>query len=185
MRFPVGTAADPLDEHKLAAVATGVSTRRQASTLDPGAGRRDRTGDVEQFRVAAVRGAVEKRREAFLDRPLGELDPRVVCIDGKVFRDHCMVLALGIDAQGEKHAPGPARRRHRDRCRHHWPVIDRASGLRRAITDLFGPRRVVQCCQVHRCRNVRGHFPERLHASVAKALRDAWDLDSAERAGRC
>ena len=29
-----------------------------------------------------------------------------------------------------------------------------------------------------------GHLPERLHASVSKALRDAWDLDSADRAER-
>ena len=37
---------------------------------------------------------------------------------------------------------------------------------------------------VHKCRNVLGHLPERLHASVSKALRDAWDLDSADRAER-
>ena len=29
-----------------------------------------------------------------------------------------------------------------------------------------------------------GHLPERLHAYVGKALRDAWDLDSANRAAR-
>ena len=47
-----------------------------------------------------------KRLQAFLGRPLGELDLRVVCIDGKVFRDHCMVIALGIDTQGRKHVLG-------------------------------------------------------------------------------
>ena len=36
----------------------------------------------------------------------------------------------------------------------------------------------------HKWRNVIGHLPERLHASVGKALRDAWDLDSADRAAR-
>ena len=40
------------------------------------------------------------RLQAFLGRPLAELDVRVVCIDGKVFRDHCMAIALGIDTQG-------------------------------------------------------------------------------------
>ena len=57
-------------------------------------------------------------------------------------------------------------------------VIDGAPGLRRAITDVFRSRGVVQRCQVHKCRNVLRHLPERLHASVGKALRDAWDLDS-------
>ena len=43
---------------------------------------------------------------------------------------------------------------------------------------------MVQRCQVHKYRNVIGHLPERLHASVGKALRDAWNLDSADRAAR-
>ena len=63
-------------------------------------------------------------------------------------------------------------------------VIDGAPGLRRAITDVLGSRGVVQRCQVHKCRNVLGHLPERLHTSVGKALRDAWDLDWADRAAR-
>ena len=123
------------------------------------------------------------------------------CIDGKVFRDHCMVIALGIDAAGRKHGAGPARRRHRDRYRHRRPVerpgdarlatdrtllfvIDGVPGPHRAITDVFGSRGVVQRCHNHKSRNVLGHLPERQHASVGKALRDAWDLDSADRAER-
>ena len=61
-------------------------------------------------------------------------------------------------------------------------VIDGAPGLRRAIDDVFGSHGVVQRCQVHKLRNVIGHLPERLHASVGKALRNAWGLDSADRA---
>ena len=34
----------------------------------------------------------------------------------------------------------------------------------------------------HKYRNVLGHLPERLHASVSKALRNAWNLVSADRA---
>ena len=63
-------------------------------------------------------------------------------------------------------------------------VIDGAPGLRRAISDVFGSRGVVHRCQLHKLRNVLGHLPDRLHASVGKALRDAWDLDSADRAAR-
>ena len=123
-------------------------------------------------------------------RPLGELDLRVVCIDGKVFRDHCMVVALGIDTQGCKHVLGlregatetavVASGLLSDLVTRGLPtdptllfVIDGAPGLRRAITDVFGSLGVVQRCQVHKLRNVLGHLPERLHASVGKALRDA------------
>ena len=138
-----------------------------------------------------------KRLQAFLSRPLGELDLRVVCIDGKVFRDHCMVIALGIDTQGRKHVLGLREGATEtaavttgllsDLVTRGLPtdrtllfVIDGAAGLRRAITDVFGSRGVVQRCQVHKWRNVIGHLPERLHTSVGKALRDAWNLDSAD-----
>ena len=133
-----------------------------------------------------------KRLEAFLGRPLGA-DLRVVCIDGKVFRDHCMVIALGSTRRAGNTF---ARRRteplpRSDLVTRGLPtdrtllfVIDGAPGLRRAITDVFGSRGVVQRCQVHKHRNVIGHLPERLHGYVGKALRDAWDLDSASRAAR-
>ena len=140
-------------------------------------------------------------RAPFLSRPLDELDLRVVCIDGKVFRDHCMVVALGIDTQGRKHVLGLREGATEtavvtsgllsDLVTRGLPtdrtllfVIDGAPGLRRAITDVFGSLGVVQRCQVHKLRNVLGHLPERLHSSVGKALRDAWDLESADRAAR-
>ena len=148
-----------------------------------------------------VRGPRPRPGRDRLSRPLGELDLRVVCIDGKVFRDHCMVVALGIDTQGRKHVLGLRERATEtavvtsgllsDLVTRGLPtdrtllfVIDGAPGLRRAITDVFGSLGVVQRCQVHKLRNVLGHLPERLHASVGKALRDAWDLESADRAAR-
>ena len=127
--FQWAAATDPMDEHTLAAVAAGVSTRRYAGTLDPVPAdvteRATSSSAVSRRFVALSTG----RLQAFLGRPLGELDLRVVCIDGKVFRDHCMVIALGIDTAGRKH-------------------VDGAAGLRRAITDVFGSRGVVQRCQV-------------------------------------
>ena len=74
--------------------------------------------DNIEYRRAGRDRAGDRRRPDPKARPAFELDGR---IDGKVFRDHCMVIALGIDTQGRKHA-GPARRRHRDGCRHHRPA---------------------------------------------------------------
>ena len=203
--FQWAAATDPLDEHTLAAVAAGVSTRRYAGTLDPvpaDVTERATSSSAVSRRFVALS---TKRLQAFLSRPLGELDweldLRVVCIDGKVFRDHCMVIALGIDTQGRKHVLGLREGATEtaavttgllsDLVTRGLPtdrtllfVIDGAAGLRRAITDVFGSRGVVQRCQVHKWRNVIGHLPERLHASVGKALRDAWNLDSADRAAR-
>ena len=94
--FQWAAATDPLDEHTLAAVAAGVSTRRYAGTLDPvpaDVTERATSSSAVSRRFVALS---TKRLQAFLSRPLGELDLRAVCIDGKVFRDHCMVIALGI-----------------------------------------------------------------------------------------
>ena len=199
--FQWAAATDPLDEHTLSAVAAGVSTRRYAGTLDPAPAEVTERGTSSSAVSRRFVALSAKRLRSFLSRPLGELDLRVVCIDGKVFREHCMVVALGIDTQGCKHVLGlregatetaaVASGLLSDLVTRGLPtdrtllfVIDGAPGLRRAITDVCGSRAVVQRCQVHKLRNVLGHLPERLHASVGKALRDAWDLDSADRAAR-
>ena len=164
--FQWAAATDPLDEHTLAAVAAGVSTRRYAGTLDPvpaDVTERATSSSAVSRRFVALS---TKRLQAFLGRPLGELDLRAVCIDGKVFRDHCMVIALGIDTQGRKHVLGLREGATEtaavttgllsDLVTRGMPtdrtllfVIDGATGLRRAITDVFGSRGVVQRCQVH------------------------------------
>ncbi len=188
--FQWAAATDPLDEHTLVAVAAGVSTRRYAGTLDPAPAavtERGTSSSAVSRRFVALSAT---RLRAFLSRPLGELDLRVICIDGKVFRDHCLVVALGIDTQGRKHVLGVREgatetaavatgllsdlvTRGAPTDRTLLFVIDGAPGLRRAVSDVFGSRGVVQRCQLHKLRNVLGHLPERLHASVGKALRDA------------
>ena len=99
--FQWAAATDPLDEHTLAAVAAGVSTRRYAGTLDPvpaAVTERATSSSAVSRRLVALS---TKRLEVFLGRPLGELHLRVVCIDGKVFRGHCMAIALGIATTAE------------------------------------------------------------------------------------
>ena len=199
--FQWAAATDPLEAHTLEAVAAGVTTRQYARTLDP------LPADVSER--ATSRSAVSRRfvalsaerLQAFVSRPLGELGLRVVCIDGKVFRDHCIVIALGIDKEGRKHVLGlregatetaaVATGLLNDLVTRGLPtdrtmlfIIDGAPALRRAISDLYGALGVVQRCQFHKWRNVLGHLPERLHASVGQALRTAWGLQSAKSAKR-
>ena len=119
--FQWAAATDPLDEHTLAAVAAGVSTRRYAGTL-AGTGRRDRAGDVEQCRVAAVRGAVDKAPPGVSQPAVGRVGPA-----GGLHRRQGLPGPLHGDRVGDRHAgpetrAGPARRRHRDGCRHHRPA---------------------------------------------------------------
>ena len=164
--FQWAAATDPLDEHTLAAVAAGVSTRRYAGTLDPVPAEVTERGASSSAVSRRFVALSAKRLRSFLGRPLGELDLRVVCIDGKVFREHCMVVALGIDTQGCKHVLGlregatetaaVASGLLSDLVTRGLPtdrtllfVIDGAPGLRRAISDVFGSRGVVHRCQLH------------------------------------
>ncbi len=104
--FQWAAATDALEAHTLEAIAAGVSARRYARTLDP--------VPAEVSERATSRSAVSRRfvalstqqLRAFVSRPLGELDLRVVCIDGKVFKEHCILIALGIDTAGRKHVLG-------------------------------------------------------------------------------
>ena len=159
--FQWAASTDPLDEHTLAAVAAGVSTRRYAGTLDPVPAEVNEQATSSSAVSRRFVALSTKRLHGFLSRPLGELDLRVVCIDGKVFRDHCMVIALGIDTQGRKHLLGLREGATEtaavttgllsDLVTRGLPtdrtllfVVDGAAGLRRAITDVFGSRGVVQ-----------------------------------------
>lgn len=81
--LPMGAATDSLNEHTLAAVAAGVSTRRYASRLDPVPTDLTERATSKQRRCRSGSWRCRhKRLQAFLDGPLGELDLRVVCIDG-------------------------------------------------------------------------------------------------------
>jgi transposase-like protein len=46
----------------------------------------------------------------------------------------------------------------------------------------FGRDTPIQRCQVHKARNIIDRLPKHLHASTRRALRQAWELDDAEKA---
>lgn len=199
--FAWAARTDPLNAATIAAISAGVSTRRYRTTLDglP-------AGEEE---CSISRSAVSRRFVALSSARLGEwlgckLDDLVlpvVMIDGIHFRDRVVLIALGVDAEGEKHVLG-IREGSTENTRvvraliadlldrgldaetpRLW-VIDGAKALRRAITEVFGASALVQRCQEHKRRNVLDHLPKELHASVSRALRDAWASHDAVLAKR-
>jgi len=199
--FEAAAASDPLDRHTLEAIAAGVSMRRYHRSLEP--------LPPDEREQASSRSAVSRRfvalsaqrlAEAF-SAPLGELDLRVVMIDGIVFRDHCVLLALGIDCDGKKHALGlregstesagvakalladlVGRGLATDRAL--LFVLDGSKGLRKAVQQAFGALGLVQRCQLHKERNVLDHLPKGGRPSVRRALRQAWQVTDADLARR-
>jgi len=153
--FQWAASADPLDAATMAAIAAGVSTRRYASTQEP---------VPEAHRPSAASKSAVSRRFVqlsqeqlahWLARSIGQLDLPVVMIDGIHFRDRVILLAIGIDAQGNKHVLGlregstEAARvvasllsdlidRGLDAQRMRLWVIDGGKALRKAIVQTFG-----------------------------------------------
>src|SRR5207244_12705932 len=63
-------------------------------------------------------------------------------------------------------------------------IIDGAKALSKVIRRTFGAHTPIQRCQIHKARNVIERLPKPLHASVRRALRQAWGLDDADKAER-
>jgi transposase-like protein len=133
---------------------------------------------------------------------LSQLDLLVIQIDGLHFgNDLVLVGALGIDGQGNKHPLGLVEGATENAtvvqalvdnliergldpkvCR--LFIVDGAKALSKVIRATFGRHTPIQRCQVHKARNVIERLPKPLHASVRRALRQAWELDDADKAER-
>ena len=199
--FAYASARDPLDAHTLEAIAVGVTTRKYPRTLEP------LRPDVPERAVS--KSAVSRRFVAltsarlttWLATPLGDLDIRVVLIDGLHFRDHVILLAVGVDARGTKHVLAlregttenatvckallaDLRARGLDLDRPTLFIIDGGTGLRKAIRETSGALGLVQGCQVHKARNVLEHLPDALRPRIRRALSDAYGLADAALAKR-
>ena len=199
--FQWATHRDPLDAATIAAIAAGVSTRRYGTTLDalpPG----ESASAVSKSAVSRRFVALSTQRlEQWLAARLDHVRLPVVMIDGIHFKDRVVLVALGFDTDGRKHVLGMregstentrvvrslisdliARGLDADTARL-W-VIDGGKALRRAIMELFGASALVHRCQEHKRRNVLDHLPQHLHASVGRAMNDAWHSKDAALARR-
>ena len=133
---------------------------------------------------------------------LSQLDLLVIQIDGiHIAEDLVLLAAVGVNGAGDKHPLGVIEGATENAtvvqalldnliergldpkvCR--LFIIDGAKALTKAIRKTFGRHTPIQRCQVHKARNILERLPKPLHASVRKALRQAWELDDADQAER-
>lgn len=143
-----------------------------------------------------------ERMAAWMSSDLSQLDLLVVQIDGlHIGNDLVLVAALGIDGDGNKHPLGLIEGATENTtvvqalidnliergldpkvCR--LFIVDGAKALTKAIRATFGRDTPIQRCQIHKARNVIDRLAKPLHASVRKTLRQAWELDDADKAER-
>jgi putative transposase len=199
--FTFASSRDALDDRTLDAIACGVSTRKYRRSLER------LSEDMEDQSVS--KSAVSRRFVAlsqkqmirWLTTPLEDRVFPIVMIDGIVLGDHTILIALGIDTDGKKQILGlregatensrVAKALLRDLIDRGLSqeqarlfVIDGSKAIRTAIRKIFGHLGVVQRCQLHKRRNVLGHLPEHLHASVSAVLAEAWAMNDASVAQR-
>jgi putative transposase len=143
-----------------------------------------------------------ERLAEWMASDLSQLDLLVIQIDGlHIGNDLVLVAALGIDGEGHKHPLGLVEGATENAavvqalidnliergldpkvCR--LFIIDGAKALSKVIRRTFGAHTPIQRCQIHKARNVIERLPKPLHASVRRALRQAWELDDADKAER-
>jgi transposase-like protein len=113
--------------------------------------------------------------------------------------DHCLIVALGIAADGQKHALGlwdgstenatvcqgllanlQSRGLRTDRSV--LVILDGSQALRKAVRATFGDAALVQRCQVHKMRNIlESQRPQRPWARPCCAARTSRRREAAQR----
>lgn len=203
--WEVAQAEDLLGRWAMNLMLINVSTRKFGRAVrlpggDVPAGRGD-----GRSKSAVSRRFVElsaTRMAEWMASDLSKLDLLAIQIDGLHIEEELILMAaVGIDAAGDKHPlaviegttenaatvqalldnligrgldPGVCR----------LFIVDGAKALTKAIRQTFGRHTPIQRCQVHKARNIVDRLPRHLHLSVRKALRQAWELDDADKAER-
>jgi len=174
---------DPLNRRVVEQMLVGVATRQYHRSLEPvGADvptRGTSKSAVSRRFVAKTAAQLTAWRSTALDA----LDLVGLLIDGVHVGEHCIVLALGIDRTGRKHALGlwdgstenaavcqslladlQSRGLRTDRSL--LVILDGSKALHKAATQTFGPAALIHRCQVHKRRNILEHLPEGQRAWV-------------------
>ncbi len=140
--------------------------------------------------------------DEWMTSDLSELDLVAVQIDGLHLSDRLLMIgAVGIDASGRKRPSvvieGATENtaavqallddlieRGLDPEGCYLFIVDGARALSKAIRRTFGADIPVQRCQVHKGRNITDRLAAKHHAAVRRTLRQAWELDDADKAER-
>lgn len=181
-----------LGKRLLEILMRGVSTRNYQEVLPTMA---ESVGMSKSAVSREFQEASEQSLKALCERRFEETDILVIYLDGLIFGGHHVLVALGVDTQGNKHVLGlteggsenavvakgllenlvergirPDRRR--------LFVIDGSKALRHAVDAVYGKENPVQRCRNHKVRNVLGYLPEHLRDQVGAAMKAAYRLDA-------
>jgi putative transposase len=189
---------EKLGSRMLEILLRGVSTRQYRAVLPEMA----ETVGVSRSRVSReALEASEEELKRLCERRLDELELLILYLDGVIFGEHHVLVAVGVDEEGKKHVLGIAEGASENQAvakglledvvqrgvrtdRKYLFVIDGSKALRAAIDAVFGGKHPVQRCRHHKIENVMGYLPEHLKDQVKAVLRGAFRLPAKEGMAR-
>jgi putative transposase len=199
--FEAMAATDPLDRCVVEQMLVGVATRQYARSLEPVGPEMTSRGTSKSAVSRRFVARTTAQLAAWQSAPLDSLDLVALLIDGVHLGDHCLIVALGIAADGQKHALGiwdgstenatvcqgllanlQSRGLRTDRSL--LVILDGSKALRKAVRATFGDAALVQRCQVHKMRNILEYLNDRQRPWAQAILRRAYqsaDVKIAQR----
>ena len=199
--FQVLAQTDPLNRRVLEQMLVGVTTRQYARSLEPLPAEVSSRGTSKSSVSRRFVARTAAQLQAWQTAPLDGLDLVALLLDGVHIGEHCLIVALGIAVDGQKHALGlwegatenatmcrsllanlQARGLRTDRSL--LVILDGALALHKAVRTVFGEAALIQRCQVHKLRNVLEHLPERERPAVQAIIRRAYQASDAKAATR-
>lgn len=192
---------DPLTERAMEQMLVGVSTRKYERSLEPTSPNVKTRGTSKSAVSRRFVAKTEAQMDEWLKRDLGEISLAALMIDGVHVDEHVLLVALGIDVDGEKHVLGvrEGATENSTACTELLAdlvernlrtdytllaVLDGAKALAKAVRTVWGKRVLIQRCQVHKLRNVTDQLPESLRPSVKKTMQQAYRARNAKTAKR-
>ena len=190
--FQLMASDDPLNRRVVEQMLLGVATRRYARSLEPLPATMSTRGTSKSAVSRRFVAKTAAQLDAWRSTALDALELVALLIDGVHIGEHCIVVALGIDHTGAKHALGlwdgstenaavcqslladlQSRGLRTDRSL--LVILDGSKALHKAVTQTFGSAALIHRCQVHKLRNILEHLPEGqrpwVRAIVARAYK--------------
>lgn len=199
--FQAMADVDPLNRRVVEQMLVGVATRRYARSLEPVPASMRSRGTSKSAVSRRFVAKTTAQLTAWQTASLEALDLVGLLIDGVHIGEHCLIVALGIAADGQKHALGlwdgstenarvcqdllanlQSRGLRTDRSL--LVILDGSKALRKAVRTMFGDAALVQRCQVHKLRNVLEYLNDRDRPWVQAIVRRAYQATDVKKAQR-
>jgi len=197
--YAVFSATDLLTQVALERMLAGVATRRHLLVGEPvGEALEARARSVSKSAISRrFKTATEAKLAELLARDLTGLDVAAMMIDGIIFADCCVVVALAITTDGTKVPVGlwegdtenkivvtdllaDLVARGLECADGVLFVLDGSKALAGGVKRVFGDRALIQRCVLHKRRNLDGYLPDGYAQMIDRQLAKAFnDVDPA------